>query len=64
MTLIMLAIAGGILLGVFILFVVLPPVIWVTICVFLAIQYHRHKNDPALPSETAKASIVPPTTRT
>jgi hypothetical protein len=44
----MLTIAGGILLAVFVLFVVLPLVTWVTVCLFLTIQYHRHKNDPTV----------------
>ncbi len=42
----MLTRAGGILLAVFGLFVVLPLVTWLTVCLFLTIQYHRHKNDP------------------
>ena len=42
----MLTRAGDILLAVFVLFVVLPPLVWVTVCLVLVIQYHRHKKDP------------------
>ena len=46
----MLIIVGGILLAVLVLFVVLPLVTWLTVCLFLTVQYHRHKKDP--PVET------------
>ncbi len=40
---------AGVLVAVFVLFVVLPLVTWLTVCLFLTIQYHRHKNEPPIP---------------